>query len=147
MSIRRSPYINSSHNRQFFDTSSLSITFNEEYCQYPNINSIAHIGETRLVQQPFSPFSFFFHLRFVCLILHFSLQKGSGGADYVNLMESVRHELEYSSFFLSIFHTCIHVYSKKSPPDFKRNQRTNGPVKAHLSLLHIPINMFEYYGI
>ena len=27
------------------------------------------------------------------------------------------------------------------------NQRTNGPVNAHLSLLHIPINMFEYYGI
>ena len=26
-------------------------------------------------------------------------------------------------------------------------QRTNGPVNAHLSLLHIPINMFEYYGI
>ena len=28
-----------------------------------------------------------------------------------------------------------------------KNQRTNGPVNAHLSLLHIPINMFEYYGI
>ena len=27
------------------------------------------------------------------------------------------------------------------------NQRTNGPVNAHLSLLHIPINMFENYGI
>ena len=27
------------------------------------------------------------------------------------------------------------------------NQRTNGPVNAHLSLLHISINMFEYYGI
>ena len=27
------------------------------------------------------------------------------------------------------------------------NQRTSGPVNAHLSLLHIPINMFEYYGI
>ena len=27
------------------------------------------------------------------------------------------------------------------------NQRTNGPVNAHLSLLHIPINTFEYYGI
>ena len=27
------------------------------------------------------------------------------------------------------------------------NQRTNGPVNAHLSMLHIPINMFEYYGI
>ena len=27
------------------------------------------------------------------------------------------------------------------------NQRTNGPVNAHLSLLHIPINMFEYCGI
>ena len=27
------------------------------------------------------------------------------------------------------------------------NQRTNGPVNAHLSLLLIPINMFEYYGI
>ena len=27
------------------------------------------------------------------------------------------------------------------------NQRTNGPVNAHLSLLHIPINMFEHYGI
>ena len=27
------------------------------------------------------------------------------------------------------------------------NQRTKGPVNAHLSLLHIPINMFEYYGI
>ena len=25
-----------------------------------------------------------------------------------------------------------------------KNQRTNGPVNAHLSLLHIPINMFEY---
>ena len=29
----------------------------------------------------------------------------------------------------------------------KEDQRTNGPVNAHLSLLHIPINMFEYYGI
>ena len=29
----------------------------------------------------------------------------------------------------------------------KINQRTNGPVNDHLSLLHIPINMFEYYGI
>ena len=29
----------------------------------------------------------------------------------------------------------------------KQDQRTNGPVNAHLSLLHIPINMFEYYGI
>ena len=29
----------------------------------------------------------------------------------------------------------------------EKNQRTNGPVTAHLSLLHIPINMFEYYGI
>ena len=29
----------------------------------------------------------------------------------------------------------------------KKKQRTNGPVNAHLSLLHIPINMFEYYGI
>ena len=29
----------------------------------------------------------------------------------------------------------------------KLNQRTNGPVNAHLSLLHIPINMFEYYAI
>ena len=29
----------------------------------------------------------------------------------------------------------------------KLNQRTNGPVNAHLSLLHIQINMFEYYGI
>ena len=28
-----------------------------------------------------------------------------------------------------------------------KNQRTNGLVNAHLSLLHIPINMFEYYGI
>ena len=29
-----------------------------------------------------------------------------------------------------------------------KNQRTNGPANAHLSLLHIPtINMFEYYGI
>ena len=28
-----------------------------------------------------------------------------------------------------------------------KNQRTNGPVNAHLSLLHIPINMFECYGI
>ena len=27
------------------------------------------------------------------------------------------------------------------------NQRTNVPVSAHLSLLHIPINMFKYYGI
>ena len=27
------------------------------------------------------------------------------------------------------------------------NQRTNGPVNADLNLLHIPINMFEYYGI
>ena len=30
---------------------------------------------------------------------------------------------------------------------FTRNQRTNGPVNAHLSLLLIQINMFEYYGI
>ena len=28
-----------------------------------------------------------------------------------------------------------------------QDQRTNGPVNAHLSLLHIPINMFEHYGI
>ena len=28
-----------------------------------------------------------------------------------------------------------------------KNQRTNGPVNAHLSLLHIPISMFEYYGL
>ena len=28
-----------------------------------------------------------------------------------------------------------------------KNQRTNGPVNAHLSLLHVPINMLEYYGI
>ena len=28
-----------------------------------------------------------------------------------------------------------------------QNKRTNGPVNAHLSLLHITINMFEYYGI
>ena len=28
-----------------------------------------------------------------------------------------------------------------------KNQRTNGPVNAHLSLLHIPINICEYYGI
>ena len=33
------------------------------------------------------------------------------------------------------------------PVHEKTNQRTNGPVNAHLSLLHIPINMFEYYGI
>ena len=31
--------------------------------------------------------------------------------------------------------------------DCQKYQRTNGPVNAHLSLLHIPINMFEYYGI
>ena len=31
--------------------------------------------------------------------------------------------------------------------DVNFNQRTNGPVNAHLSLLHIPINIFEYYGI
>ena len=30
---------------------------------------------------------------------------------------------------------------------YLKYQRTNGPVNAHLSLLHIPINMFEYYGI
>ena len=30
---------------------------------------------------------------------------------------------------------------------FQCNQRTNGPVNAHQSMLHIPINMFEYYGI
>ena len=41
----------------------------------------------------------------------------------MNLMDSVRHELEHSSFF-SIFHSCIHVYSKKSPPDFKRKNDT-----------------------
>ena len=117
MSVRRLPYINSSHNRQLFDASSLYITFNEKYRQYPNI-----IQEMRLVQQPFSLFSYFF-LRFVGLIVHFSSQKGSGGTDYVNLMESVRHELEYSSFF-SIFRPCIHAYSKKSPPDFKRKNDT-----------------------
>ena len=27
------------------------------------------------------------------------------------------------------------------------NQRTNGPVNAHLRSAAIPINMFEYYGI
>ena len=58
------------------------------------------------MQQPFVVV--FFALRFVGLILHFSFKKGSGGTDYVNLMESVRHELEYSSLFFSIFHTFIH---------------------------------------
>ena len=68
------------------------------------------------MQQPFSLFSiFFFALRLVGLILHFSLQNDSGGTDYVNLMDSVSILL-----FFSIFHTCIHVYTKKSPPDFKR---------------------------
>ena len=38
--------------------------------------------------------------------------------------------------------------SKNDATNFgNTNQRTNGPVNAHLSLLHIPINMFEYYGI
>ena len=51
----------------------------------------------------------------------------------MNLMDSVRHELEHSSFF-SIFHSCIHVYSKKSPPDFKK--------KMTLTVLHqaIPVD-------
>ena len=41
-------------------------------------------------------------------------------------------------------------HSKKSlfsSPYDATNQRTNGPVNAHLSLLHVPKNMFEYYGI
>ena len=89
------------HNGQFFDTSSISIEFNEEYRQY---NSILH---------------------FILLVLFYTFlyKTGSGGTDYVNLMDSVRHELEHSSFF-SIFHSCIHVYSKKSPPDFKRKNDT-----------------------
>ena len=43
----------------------------------------------------------------------------------------------------------LHVFekSKFEKSLYFDNQRTNGPVNAHLSLLHIPINMFEYYGI
>ena len=121
MRVRRLPYINSSHNRQFFDASSLSIMFNEEYRQYPNICARWRdaFGTTTI----FARFYLLFSLRFVGLNLHFSLQRGSGGTDHVSLMESVRHELEYSSFF-SIFRTCIYVYSKKPPPDFKRKKMT-----------------------
>ena len=39
------------------------------------------------------------------------------------------------------------VYPQSMFWNKSKNQRTNGPVNAHLSLLHIPINMFEYYGI
>ena len=42
---------------------------------------------------------------------------------------------------------CVFTKSKLSHDKAQKNQRTNGPVNAHLSLLHIPINMFEYYGI
>ena len=38
-------------------------------------------------------------------------------------------------------------FSKSHFSGTPQDQRTNGPVNAHLSLLHIPINMFEYYGI
>ena len=48
--------------------------------------------------------------------------------------------------FLDPFFVKFLIYFKKSTVGFL-NQRTNGPVNAHLSLLHIPINMFEYYGI
>ena len=93
-------------NRQLFDASSQSITFNEEYGQYPNIIQLRTL-ERCVCNNHFCSFLssssffffFFFALRFVGLILHFSLQKGSGGTDYMNLMESVGHELEYSSFF------------------------------------------------
>ena len=39
------------------------------------------------------------------------------------------------------------LFSKSHFSETLQDQRTNGPVNAHLSLLHIPINMFEYYGI
>ena len=38
-------------------------------------------------------------------------------------------------------------FRAQSSESYSQHQRTNGPVNAHLSLLHIPINMFEYYGI
>ena len=43
-----------------------------------------------------------------------------------------------------LFILCAEILSARIR---NNNQRTNGPVNAHLSLLHIPINMFEYYGI
>ena len=60
-----------------------------------------------------------------------------------------------SNYFQSYLHTSetneysvidLGMYGGPSVPS-KKYQRTNGPVNAHLSLLHIPINMFEYYGI
>ena len=42
---------------------------------------------------------------------------------------------------------CTTVLLEKAVSITIKYQRTNGPVNAHLSLLHIPINMFEYYGI
>ena len=85
------------------DASSLSITFNEEYRQYPNIIQLRMLERGVWCNNHFSS-CLFFSLRFVDLILHFTLQKSSGGTDYVNLMESVRHELAYSFYFS---HSCI----------------------------------------
>ena len=71
-------------------------------------------------------FLLFFALRFVVvvgLILHFSLQKGSGGTDYVNLMESVRHELEYSSFF-SISFVLTFMYILRSRRRISKEKMT-----------------------
>ena len=47
----------------------------------------------------------------------------------------------------SFFGVCKICIQNETTRLKKLDQRTNGPVNAHLSLLHIPINMFEYYGI
>ena len=128
MRVRRLPYINSRNNRQFFDASSLSITFNEEYCQYPNIIQLRTLEGCVWCNNHFRSFLSFFFLLLLLLLLvliYTFLYKRAVEeriTHHVNLMESVRHELEYSSFFL--FRTCIHVYFKKSLPDFKRKNDT-----------------------
>ena len=61
---------------------------------------------------------------------------------YPHIQQKCQNEIEkvqiFSHFCLCFKLPCIHCTT---------NQRTNGPVNAHLSLLHIPINMFEYYDI
>ena len=52
-------------------------------------------------------------------------------------------------FFLFSMQLCCvaALYINPASHDPGKKKRTNGPVNAHLSQLHIPINMFEYYGI
>ena len=66
-----------------------------------------------------------------------------------------RHRIVTYLMFIAKFFICRHWGSVLvecgkilAVSGFKVKTRgPNGPVNAHLSLLHIPINMFEYYGI